>query len=110
MSTLPKILPVHHIDKVYHVIAYFFIGLSCVFAITVRKKIINKVGFLEAWFITSLYGFSDEIHQLFVPGRTFSFLDVFADMLGAVLGIILFFYMRSFFKNMIKNCLSVEIR
>jgi VanZ family protein len=31
-----------------------------------------------------LYGISDEIHQYFVPGRTFSFLDMVADVLGAV--------------------------
>ena len=30
-----------------------------------------------------LYGISDEIHQYFVPGRTFSYLDMVADVLGA---------------------------
>lgn len=34
----------------------------------------------------TLYGVSDEIHQLFVPGRTFSFQDMVANTTGAIAG------------------------
>jgi len=33
-----------------------------------------------------LYALSDEIHQLYVPGRTFQLLDLGMDTLGALLG------------------------
>ena len=36
--------------------------------------------------ISSLYGVTDEYHQLFVPGRSFEVLDMLADALGAVAG------------------------
>lgn len=32
-----------------------------------------------------LYGFSDEIHQIFVPERTFEFMDLLADGIGATI-------------------------
>ena len=40
-------------------------------------------------FSTTLYGLTDEIHQHFVPGRAFEFLDIGMDFLGAVLAIII---------------------
>ena len=42
-----------------------------------------------------LYAFSDEIHQLFVPGRASRLTDVFIDSTGAMLGIalVLAYYM-----------------
>jgi len=35
-----------------------------------------------------LYGLSDEIHQIFVVGRVFSFYDVFWDGVGSFLGLL----------------------
>ncbi len=32
------------------------------------------------------YGVSDEVHQLFVPGRTADIADLFADAVGAAIG------------------------
>ena len=40
-----------------------------------------------AFFITLVYAFTDEIHQLFVPGRTGNLRDVFIDGLGICLGV-----------------------
>ena len=36
--------------------------------------------------LTGLYAWSDEIHQLFVPGRAFQYADVAVDLFGAVFG------------------------
>ena len=41
---------------------------------------------LVAILISSLYGVSDEYHQVFVPGRTFDVLDMLADAIGSVVG------------------------
>ena len=38
------------------------------------------------WALAVAYGISDEIHQLFVPGRFASVGDLVADSLGAALG------------------------
>jgi VanZ family protein len=35
--------------------------------------------------VTALYGILDELHQLYVPGRTFSYVDMGFDFLGASL-------------------------
>jgi len=39
---------------------------------------------LAAWFLATLYGVSDEIHQLFVPGRHGRVADVLFDAAGAL--------------------------
>lgn len=44
---------------------------------------------LTLW-TTTLYGISDEIHQLFVPHREFSVRDIVADFAGAVLAVGIF--------------------
>ena len=41
---------------------------------------------LVAIFLATLYGVSDEIHQLWTPGRTADWRDVVADALGASAG------------------------
>ena len=40
-----------------------------------------------AFAVTLLYGVSDEIHQLFVPGRGFQFYDILMDGVGALIGL-----------------------
>ncbi len=45
---------------------------------------------LLAMIATDLYAASDEIHQLFVPGRAGRFTDVLIDSAGAILGVLVF--------------------
>lgn len=40
--------------------------------------------------IAALYAASDEVHQLFVPGRAGRFSDVMIDSVGAVIGVLIF--------------------
>jgi VanZ family protein len=44
--------------------------------------------------ISELYALSDEIHQLFVPGRTFQLMDLALDLLGGVIGLMVFAILR----------------
>ena len=45
------------------------------------------MGPVAAVAVTALYGITDEIHQMFVPGRSPELLDLLADLLGAVAGV-----------------------
>ncbi|WP_018467266.1 VanZ family protein [Calidithermus timidus] len=40
---------------------------------------------LFSWSLAVLYGLSDEVHQMFVPGRVFDLGDWLADAIGAAL-------------------------
>lgn len=43
-----------------------------------------------AFIISVLYAISDEVHQLFVPGRSGQVSDVLLDSIGALVGIVLY--------------------
>ena len=43
---------------------------------------------LIAWFFATLYGVTDEIHQIFVPGRGPSVRDVLINAIGAACGVL----------------------
>jgi len=75
------------LDKVAHFGAYLVLG-----GLLARAAI--RLG-LPAWVPVLLgiaYGFSDEFHQSFVPGRTATFGDLAADGLGTLAGVILYLY------------------
>lgn len=69
-------------DKVLHIAEFFFLSLLFLRAFVKEKW---KWPFYFAILFTILYGALDELHQLFVPGRVMSFLDVMANSAGAVL-------------------------
>ena len=54
------------------------------------KEILSPAKFRLASSLTFLYALSDEIHQIFVPTRTFQARDLIVDALGALLGLYLF--------------------
>lgn len=72
-------------DKVVHTILYA--GLAAALALSIdRRDGQPHKGLLFAapWLLATLYGLSDEVHQIFVPQRTFELLDLAADTLGAL--------------------------
>ncbi len=74
------------LDKCVHFIEYgIFCTLLC-WAISAHSKgnQIRKFIFI-AISLTSLYGITDEVHQLFVPTRTATVFDWFADTAGAII-------------------------
>jgi len=68
-----------------HVLIYAGLALTIYRAANYSN---NNSNFLVI-FSTTLYGLTDEIHQYFVPGRTFEFLDIGMDFLGAILALII---------------------
>jgi VanZ family protein len=75
-----------HKDKVAHMFLYF--GLGIFLHMTFRSSdssVMRKYAAPFAFIVGILYGISDEIHQSYVPGRTSSVADLFANGLGLML-------------------------
>jgi VanZ family protein len=75
-------------DKILHTTAYFVFGLSLIFfLISNFQNLLLKSIALIAFSIGAFYGITDEVHQLFVPGRQSDILDWVADVVGILLSI-----------------------
>lgn len=72
------------IRKSAHFTEYFILGILVYNLI----RSYNKKTYISL-IICILYAVSDEIHQMFVPGRSCQMLDVMIDSLGALLSIFL---------------------
>jgi len=66
----------------YHILTFFFLAFFLLPAIV---KGDNKKIMILAIILAFLYGISDEIHQLFVPGRCFAFSDMMLDLFGILI-------------------------
>ncbi len=73
-------------DKAAHFAVYA--GLAAIASFGIRRSPGERaVGWVQLGVplaLAGLYGLSNEIHQCFVPGRSFEFLDLSADVLGAL--------------------------
>jgi VanZ family protein len=85
LSTLPS-PPAHFSFYDVHVAAY--IGLAIVTTRATAKGLrdVSWRAVAAAIIISSLYGVTDEYHQLFVPGRSFDLFDMLADTIGSIVG------------------------
>ena len=77
------------IDKLYHLIEYFILAflLWRGFAHT-QHPLCLRYAKLYAFSLAIFYGFTDEIHQYFVPKRFASIWDVVFDAIGAGLAVL----------------------
>lgn len=73
-------------DKLAHMV--LFGGLGALVSVGIRHAA-RKPGLTAQWTVpvlfVAVYGLSDEIHQRYVPGRTFDLADWAADIAGALL-------------------------
>lgn len=70
--------------EVKHVIEFAVLGILMFRAFNHSENIkIKKTALLLAFAFTTFYGITDELHQLFVPGKICSGIDMFADSVGA---------------------------
>ncbi len=79
----PPKVEIPFVDKFIHLIEYGILGF--LFYRALRASRLAKQVFILAIIFSILYALSDEIHQLFVPGREFDLWDLAADSLGAIL-------------------------
>lgn len=78
-------------DKLNHFLAFFVLGFFLNLTLKYQTKFPNlkKNILLITIIIASGYGLLDELHQLFVPGRSAELLDWVADFIGAISGSLL---------------------
>lgn len=69
-----------------HVAAYAGLGALTARAVAKGVRDVSWRAVVVAILISTLYGVSDEYHQLFVPGRSFDVFDMLADLIGSVVG------------------------
>ena len=77
------------VRKLAHFTVYFILGILAYLTLSsylFPKTIIYSIVFCVVYAIT------DEVHQLFLEGRAFKFLDIFIDTCGSVSGILLLAY------------------
>ncbi|MBI1869671.1 MAG: VanZ family protein [Chlamydiae bacterium] len=87
---LPRLLEPENADKFVHFIEYGVLAFLFYRMILLERLFfLRSRPFILSWFFTASYGFSDEIHQYFVPHRSCSLMDWLADAAGAaiVLGV-----------------------
>ena len=93
---LPSFLFEEVSDKVLHAVEYAGLGGLCYRAF--RWGVSGQVAshaLLFAIVTASLYGMTDEAHQLFVPLRESGWQDWLADTIGAVIGALSWRFLRS---------------
>lgn len=71
-------------DKLLHMVAYLL--LAFLINLSLFKSNIKKYILMLAFLLATLYGITDEFHQVFIPGRDATIGDVIADSLGSFLG------------------------
>ena len=79
------------VRKSAHFFLYFVLGLFSAFvlyAFEVKKRI-----YIYAVFMSAFYAVTDEIHQLFVEGRSAQVTDVLIDTAGATLAVLILWSM-----------------
>ena len=82
-----KTLPGDMSDKSGHSIGYGLLGGVILRALAGgRLRGVTWSRGIAAIALATLYGVTDEFHQLFVPGRSADRYDVLADCIGATLG------------------------
>ena len=76
------------IRKAAHFTLYFLLGMSITGFFVLQFTSLKQAVFLAALFCL-FYGVLDEVHQIFVPGRSGEIRDVLIDFLGGLAGSLL---------------------
>ncbi len=90
------------IRKAAHMTEYAVMGILA-FAFLAGYMGENAKTYLASLLIAAIYAASDEIHQLFVPGRAGRFSDVCIDTLGVVLGLFALFLLQKIWERIAKR-------
>jgi VanZ family protein len=78
-------------DKLEHLSAYAGLSILLNLAMVFQNKSeeVKVKHNLYSFFAAAGYGILDELHQIFIPGRSCELLDYIADLIGITLGLII---------------------
>ena len=79
-----------YIRKTAHFSIYALLGVCTHFGTLANKKISHQKNVFISLLICLVYASSDEIHQLFISGRSGQVSDVLLDFTGSIFGTIIF--------------------
>ena len=82
------------VRKTAHFSLYFVLGASYANSVLQLYGVSAKRAYVIALVFSVMYAATDEIHQMFVPGREGKLSDIFIDGSGAFCGIGLFLLLR----------------
>ena len=82
----------HIIRKLAHFSIYTLLGISimcfmCTFEIKIKYKVLTSLG------LGLIYACSDELHQMFIPGREGKITDILLDTSGVLFGILIIYFL-----------------
>ena len=75
-------------STIYHIGIFF---LLCLFLMMALSKGKNKEWLSFAILLSFFYGVTDELHQLFVPGRHATIRDVLTDSVGIIFAFLIYY-------------------
>lgn len=84
------------IRKSAHMFLYFVLAILIYNAINKEGRLKD---YLLSLLLTALYACTDEVHQLFIAGRSGELRDVLVDSTGAVIGLVLIFLISKLISN-----------
>jgi len=96
-------VPIYFDIKLIHVVEYGVLNLLVFWALDKTSDIpfIWKIIYSVA--ITILYGLTDELHQIFVPGRSGKLIDIAANLIGCIFAQFSIFAFRVKFRGNIDD-------
>lgn len=78
-----------NLSIIYHIIVFFLFTFFLIILIKGNAKLKPK-HIIWVLIISIIYAISDEVHQLFVPGRFSTIKDVLIDCIGILLAILIY--------------------
>jgi VanZ family protein len=93
LTTLPHIkTPIISADKLAHMSVFFVFCWFSRRALFFQSSslFIKRWSLIGAFLLACIYGYFDEVHQIYVPGRSYDYFDMLADAIGALIFVILF--------------------
>ncbi len=85
LPELPTPFQIDYIDLIAHFLEYALFAYLCWRAFsTIKTNVLQKHLLFVILVLSILYGFSDELHQYYVPGRQMDVFDFIADSAGAI--------------------------